>query len=99
MTKRISAHVMVIILVLVICAQAAMAQVASDVKTSGPAVSWNNSLKQKPEWYASDEAVRIADNVLLYQHDTGGWSKNLDMARTLTEQQKLAVLKLKPKTD
>jgi len=33
------------------------------------------------DWYASDEAGRIADIVLSYQTPGGGWSKNLDMTR------------------
>jgi len=97
--KRISIHVVVLILFLGTFAPAAIAQVANVVKASASAVTWKDSLKQKPEWYASDEAVRIADNVLLYQHDTGGWSKNIDMARRLTEQEKTAIIKLKPQTD
>jgi PelA/Pel-15E family pectate lyase len=53
----------------------------------------------KPEWYASDEAARIADNLLLYQRDTGGWFKNIDMATVLTGAQKAALLGEKQKTD
>lgn len=97
--KRISVHVTVLSLFLAICAHAAIAQVANGVKASGSAVAWKDSLKQKPEWYGSDEAVRIADNVLLYQHDTGGWSKNIDMATALSALEKAAILKLKPQTD
>lgn len=48
-------------------------------------IRWNDALDQAPTWYASVEAVRIADNVLLYQHETGGWPKNIDMARVLSE--------------
>lgn len=33
----------------------------------------------------SQEAVRIADQVLLYQRVTGGWPKNIDFARQLTD--------------
>lgn len=99
MMKRTSVHVIVLIQFLVICAHAAIAQTANGAKTSAGTVAWKDSLKQKPEWYASDEAIRIAENVLLYQHDTGGWSKNIDMARALTEQEKTAVLKLKPQID
>lgn len=33
----------------------------------------------------SSEAVRIADQVLLYQRVTGGWPKNIDFARQLTD--------------
>jgi PelA/Pel-15E family pectate lyase len=99
MMKRISVSVIVLILFLVICAHAAIAQVAYGSKAAVATVAWNAVLKQKPEWYASEEAVRIADNLLLYQHDTGGWSKNIDMARKLTEQEKAGVLKQKPQTD
>ena len=46
-----------------------------------PAVCWEARLRphmhQKPDWYACAEAVRIADNVLLYQCDSGGWPKTL----------------------
>ena len=40
---------------------------------------WNDVLKQPAAWYASAEARAVADNVLLYQHATGGWPKNRDM--------------------
>ena len=32
-------------------------------------------------WFATDEAKKIADNVLLYQRNTGGWPKNIQMQR------------------
>ena len=38
-------------------------------------VAWRQCLGQRAEFYATDEAVRIADNVLLYQRDTGAWQK------------------------
>lgn len=67
---------------------------------SAGAVKWGDAvLKQKPEWYASDEAVRVADNVLAYQRDSGGWPKNIDMAKPLNESQRAAVLKEKSETD
>ena len=46
-------------------------------------VSWRDAMRQKPAWYGSAEAIRIADNLLLYQHDNGGWEKNIDMAAPL----------------
>lgn len=39
--------------------------------------------QQKPEWYGGAEAIRIAENLLLYQRAIGGWPKNIDMARPL----------------
>ena len=42
-------------------------------------------LNQPSPWYAAEEARRIADNILAYQHPSGGWPKNVDMARRLTD--------------
>ncbi|MGH9934949.1 MAG: pectate lyase, partial [Blastocatellia bacterium] len=62
-------------------------------------VAWKDCLKQKPEWYAGDEATRVADNVLLYQRGSGGWPKNIDMAVVLSEQAKAEVIKQKAADD
>ena len=51
-------------------------------------VSWNDALKQQPLWYPTDEATRIANGVIAYQFDCGGWPKNIDMAAMLTQQEK-----------
>lgn len=51
-------------------------------------ITWGEALLQESEWYKSTEAIRIADNVLLYQHESGGWPKNIDMAKKLSEQKK-----------
>ena len=59
------------------------AAVASAFSGQAAEVTWRQCLNQKPTWYATPEAVRIANNVLLYQRASGGWPKNLDMARPL----------------
>jgi hypothetical protein len=38
--------------------------------------------------YKADEITAIADNILLYQKDNGGWPKNYDMQAILTDDQK-----------
>ena len=48
------------------------------------AVTWRDAQKQPGDWYGTAEAIRIADNLLLYQHDIGGWDKNIDMAAGLS---------------
>ena len=53
----------------------------------GNRITWRQAHSQPSEWYGSDEAVRIADNVLLYQNNNGGWSKNIDMARELSDEE------------
>jgi PelA/Pel-15E family pectate lyase len=62
-------------------------------------ISWRRCLSQSPEFYSTAEAVRIADNVLLYRRDAGGWSKNVDMARVLSEQDKAMLRKAKGRDD
>ncbi len=51
-------------------------------------VTWNDVFKQSPLWYQTDEAARIADQVILYQKDNGGWDKNTDMALMLTQSER-----------
>lgn len=58
---------------------------AARAQTLTTPVSWNRSLEQEPGWYGSADAVRIADNLLVYQHPNGGWGKNVDMAQVLTD--------------
>jgi PelA/Pel-15E family pectate lyase len=62
-------------------------------------ISWDDVLKQENAWYGGVEAIRIADNVLLYQRNTGGWPKNIDMAATLSESKAAAVAKQKQGID
>jgi len=57
--------------------------------------SWKELVYGESEdWYASDEAVRVAENVLLYQRDIGGWPKNAAMQKVLTEEEKQKLIKL-----
>lgn len=62
-------------------------------------VSWNDVLKQPKLWYAVDEATRIANQVLRYQRDNGGWPKNIDMAAMLPQPEREKLLKEKTETD
>jgi len=66
----------------------------SEVKTAST-INWRDALKQKPEWYASGEAVRVGDNLLLYQRDAGGWPKNINMAAVLTEKERAELARRK----
>jgi PelA/Pel-15E family pectate lyase len=54
-------------------------------------VTWGEVFKQKPLWYQTDEAARIADQLLIYQKENGGFEKNIDMALMLTRQEKEAL--------
>lgn len=45
---------------------------------------WKRIVRESPDsFYKTDEARRIADNVLAYQRITGGWPKNIPIHRTL----------------
>ena len=61
---------------------------------------WRNLVHGQPnEWFGSDEAIRVADNVLLYQRDVGGWPKDTPMHWVLTEDQKEDLRELKSSTE
>ena len=68
------------------------------VDTKG-AISWRQCQRQKAEWYGSDEAIRVADNLLYYQRSNGGWLKNTDFAKPLNEQRKKDLQHRKNQTD
>ena len=57
-------------------------------------IFWREALDQPESWYSTEEAQRIADNVLLYQNNNGGWLKNIDMADKLSPSE---IAKLKRK--
>ncbi|MBC7796072.1 MAG: hypothetical protein H7Z37_04275, partial [Pyrinomonadaceae bacterium] len=67
-------------------------------KLSFQPVEWKDVLKQSKTWYSVDEASRIADQVVIYQHDNGGWGKNVDMAAMLTQAEREKLLKEKTDT-
>ncbi len=43
----------------------------------------------------ANEITKVADNVLIYQRNNGGWPKNYDMLAVLTDQQKDSLIKTK----
>ena len=57
-----------------------------------------NGITEYPR-YLPEQYVAIAENILLYQRDNGGWRENWDPARILDETEKRAVLADKSKTD
>ena len=53
---------------------------------------------QNTAWWSSAEAIRIAENVLLYQRDNGGWPKDTNMQNVLTQSEKDKLIADKPST-
>ena len=45
------------------------------------------------------EALRVADNFILYQRDSGGWPKNIDMSKPVSDREKAAILRQKKNND
>lgn len=56
-------------------------------------------LNQPDDWFATNEAAAIAENVLLYQRNTGGWPKNIPIHHRLTESDQKTLLADKDKTN
>jgi len=62
-------------------------------------IAWVDAQNKADEWYASAEALRIADNVMLYQRDSGGWPKNIDMGKPFDEAERPVLLAHKKEID
>ena len=74
----------------------ASAQKATDYRKQQNYKEWVHiAPKFDDDFFKTEEAQRIGDNVLLYQQTTGGWPKNIYMPAELTEQEYKAALKAK----
>jgi PelA/Pel-15E family pectate lyase len=64
-------------------------------------LSWREALRQDSAWYGGAESIRIAQNLIVYQHETGGWPKNTDMAKDLSQAEIIAIrtAQLDPQTN
>lgn len=49
---------------------------------------WQALLFHPSEWYASESAQKIAENILAYQRSSGGWPKNLDYRASINNIEK-----------
>ena len=62
-------------------------------------IAWRDAQAKADEWYASAEGLRIADNVVLYQRNSGGWPKNIDMGKPFSQRDRAVILKEKSNND
>jgi len=62
-------------------------------------IAWADAHNKADEWYGSAEAMRIADLVLIYQRNSGGWPKNIDMAKPFEESERATLLAQKQEAD
>jgi len=59
-------------------------------------LSWKQIVhKEDDAWFQSKEVLEIAENVVLFQRNIGGWPKNIQMQKTLSEKEKKDLLALK----
>lgn len=74
------------------------------IATTGEAVSpekiaYSQILLQPESWYGSAESIRLADNIMLFQRNGGGWVKNTDFAAELSQAQQDAIAAQKNAND
>lgn len=74
-------------------------QAASAARPAVPQPRRDLLRESDPSFFRTDEALRIGDQVLAWQRVTGGWPKNIDMARRLTDAELAQVLAEKSRTD
>ena len=74
-------------------AMASAQKTEPNYQSKQPYKSWvNMAPKLEDDFFKTDEARRIGDNVLLYQQTTGGWPKNIYMPAALDEKELEEVL-------
>lgn len=62
--------------------------------------NWKATLRETdPEFYKTEQATMIGDNLLLFQRETGGWQKNTDMTYELTPAQRDSIAADKSRRD
>ena len=70
-----------------------------DISAQASKQKWPDIInKSEPAWFATAEAKAVAENVLLYQRNIGGWPKNIQMQNPLTEVEKQKLIAQKPDT-
>lgn len=60
---------------------------------------YNAMRETKKEFFKTEQARLIGDQILDYQRVTGGWPKNIDMAKPMTHEERQQVLKDKSRRD
>ena len=80
---------LVLALVLPLHAQAQWAGRAAKPKKK---IKWTSMApKLGDDFFATPEAARIGDNLLFYQHPSGGWPKNMQLQDELTDERRVRV--------
>lgn len=89
----------IILLILLMICHSMTAQPRRDRRPSGNR-SWRSTLNEtRPDFFKTEEARRIGQQLMLWQRCTGGWPKNIDMVTPMTDEQKQKVAADKQLTD
>jgi len=74
----------------------AMILVVNSLTAQDEKKSWKKIIEGNDEsWFSTPEAKQVAENVLLYQREIGGWPKNIDMQLMVSAEEKVKLQKLK----
>lgn len=85
-----------LILSISVFANSLFAQKYKNGKEAYLELSWKQVATKMPsDWYNSDEAKLVADNVLLCQKEIGGWAKNKPYHHVFSEEEKSEFIALK----
>ena len=76
-----------------------LSAVASTLQYSSPKSSTQVLQQKDSAFFNTEEARRVGDLLLLYQRNTGGWPKNVNMVMPLTAAQKDSVVRQKTRQD
>ena len=73
-----------------------MTIMTNSISSQTQKLSNNQVLQQKDSaFFKTEEARRVGDQLLLYQRNTGGWPKNVNMVESLTAAQKDSIFQQK----
>lgn len=79
--------------------EAADATATPDSKRMDKRLVGNIMKETDPDFFKSEEARRVGDQILLWQRNTGGWPKNIDMVSPMSDEEKRNVVADKDRKD
>jgi len=89
----------IFITLVLLCGGYALYAQAIQAKADQPQSFKDVVRETSPAFFQTKEARRIGDQILLYQRITGGWPKNIDMAKPLSDEERAQVMADKQKLD
>lgn len=93
--RNIQYKILIPLFVVLITTTFISAQISNDIKPDDYLnLQWKQVATRMPDaWYGSDEAKMVADSVLKYQTEIGGWPKNSGFHNGKVKQEEMARIK------